>query len=448
MGLFEKKSRDYMNQIRCDESNYLIWKWQPSNHDADPNRENAIRWGSSIRVKDGEAAILVYSQANGSYQDFIQGPYDGILETLNLPILADLVGLAYNGGSPFQAEVYFVNLAHIIQVKFGVPYFDVYDPRFPDFGVPVAVRGTITFKIADIKEFVRLNRLRAFNVEDFQKQIRDTVNRYVKDRVANAPAVHSIPVIQIENKTSFINDEIEYDLATRLREDFGVEVSGIDIAAIEIKKDSDAYAQLLAVTKGVTASTIQAQTDANIQQMRDKQHADAEHYAETLRIQREEAQYAQRKQTQTSHFAAYQTEAQTQVGMAAAEALGKASTRGSLGQAGGLDPATMMTGMAIGGTIGQNLSKTMNEILDTPNSPIEMPPPIPQTAPVAYHIAIDGQAAGPFTIPAMKKMILNGTLSASSLVWKSGMLQWATAETIPELSDILNCETELPPPIQ
>lgn len=448
MGLFEKKSRDYMNQIRCDESNYLIWKWQPSNPDADPNRENAIRWGSSIRVKDGEAAILVYSQANGSYQDFIQGPYDGILETLNLPVLADLVGLVYNGGSPFQAEVYFVNLAHIIQVKFGVPYFDVYDPRFPDFGVPVAVRGTITFKIADIKDFVRLNRLRAFNVEDFQKQIRDTVSRYVKDRVANAPAVHNIPVIQIENKTSFINDEIEYDLETRLREDFGVAVSGIDIAAIEIKKDCDAYSQLLAVTKGVMASTIQAQTDVNIQQMKDKQRADAEHYTETLRIQREEAQYAQRKQTQTSHFAAYQTEAQTQVGVAAAEAFGKAGTRGSLGQTGGLDPATMMAGMAIGGTIGQNLSKTMNGILNAPNSPIETPPPIPQTTPVAYHIAIDGRAAGPFTIPAMKQMVLNGTLSANSLVWKPGMLQWEAAETIPELNDVLNCESELPPPIQ
>ena len=78
-------------------------------------------------------------------QDFIEGPFDQILKTANLPVLASIVGLAYEGGTPFQAEVYFINLAKIIQVKFGVPFFDVYDPRFADFGVPVAVRGTGRF---------------------------------------------------------------------------------------------------------------------------------------------------------------------------------------------------------------------------------------------------------------------------------------------------------------
>ena len=72
-------------------------------------------------------------------QDFIEGPYDQILSTKNLPILANIVGLAYEGGTPFQAEVYFINLARLIQVRFGVPFFDVYDPRFMDYGVPIAV---------------------------------------------------------------------------------------------------------------------------------------------------------------------------------------------------------------------------------------------------------------------------------------------------------------------
>ena len=28
----------------------------------------------------------------------------------------------------------------VVQIKFGVPYFDVFDARFSDFGVPVSVR--------------------------------------------------------------------------------------------------------------------------------------------------------------------------------------------------------------------------------------------------------------------------------------------------------------------
>ena len=115
-----------MDEIRCDEPSYLIWKWHPKgSQQRNNNRENAIRWGSSLRVKDGEVAVFVYKQKDGEVQDFIVGPFDQIIKTANLPILASVVGLAYEGGTPFQAEVYFINLAHIIQIKFGVPFFAV-----------------------------------------------------------------------------------------------------------------------------------------------------------------------------------------------------------------------------------------------------------------------------------------------------------------------------------
>lgn len=252
MPVFNKHNRKggFMDEIRCDEPSYLIWKWHPAGVQLGKgNRENAIRWGSSLRVKDGEVAVFVYSQYDGTAQEYIKGPCDLILNTKNLPILASLVGLVYDGGTPFQAEVYFINLAQIVQVKFGVPFFDIYDPRFDDFGVPVAVRGTVSFHIADYKEFIRLHRLNSFRLDDFQQQIRDAVSRYVKDIVANAPASNNIPVIQIETKIAQINDVVEYDISERLKENFGVLVSGVDIGAIEIDKNSEGYHQLIAPVK-------------------------------------------------------------------------------------------------------------------------------------------------------------------------------------------------------
>lgn len=71
-------------------------------------------------------------------QDFIVGPFDQTIKMANFPVLSSIIGLAYEGGTPFQAEIYFINLARIIQVKFGVPFFDVYDPRLADFGVVVS----------------------------------------------------------------------------------------------------------------------------------------------------------------------------------------------------------------------------------------------------------------------------------------------------------------------
>lgn len=452
MVLFSKnKVTSLMDEIRCDEPSYLIWKWYPAgSQQGNNNRENAIRWGSSLRVKDGEVAVFVYNQPDGTKQDFIEGPYDGIIKTDNFPVIASIIGLAYNGGTPFQAEVYFINLARIIQVKFGVPFFDVYDPRFDDFGVPVAVRGTISFKIDDYREFIKLHRLNSFNLDNFQKQIRDAVTRYVKDTVANAPATNNIPLVQIETKTAQINDVIEYDIAERLKENFGVDVSGVDIGAIELDKSSGGYAQLMAVTKELTTATVQAQTAAGIKNIHDKQRIEAENYQEALRIQRDEGQYAQHKQTQTANFAAYQTEAQTQVGVAGAEALGQMGANGAggvdLGGGGaGFNPAAMMAGMAVGGAIGQNIAGTMNNMMSGANTqptPGAVPPPIPSTT---YHVAVSGQATGPFDFTVLTQMATSGQLTTDSLVWRNGMTQWVKAGTIGELKNIFTVIPPIPP---
>ncbi|KAF5044633.1 SPFH domain-Band 7 family protein [anaerobic digester metagenome] len=449
MGLFEKpRAGGFMDEIRCDEASYLIWKWHPSRSEyGNNNRENAIRWGSSLRVKDGEVAVFVYNQDNGTQQDYIEGPADCILETNNLPALASIVGLAYEGGTPFQAELYFINLAQIIQVKFGVPFFDVYDPRFMDFGVPIAVRGTISFNITDYVSFIKLHRLSQFEVDDFQKQIRDAVVRYVKDTAANAPAAHNIPVIQIESKTAEINDVIEYDIGERLKENYGVTVSGVDIGAIEIDKMSDGYSQLLAVTRDVTTATVQAQTTANIKNIHDKQRIEAEDYEETLHIQREAEQYSQHKQTQTSNFAAYQTEAQTQVGVAGANALGQMGSNGAGsvdlgGNGAGFNPASMMVSMAVGGAIGQNIAGTMNSMMNGQSMAGSVPPPVPT---VAYHVVVNGQATGPFGITALRQMVVAGTLTQDSHVWKQGMVDWEKANSVDEVNALF--DGTMPPPI-
>ena len=432
MALFGKpKAGGFMDEIRCDETSYLIWKWHPSGSElGNNNRENAIRWGSSLRVKDGEVAVFVYKQKDGTMQDFIVGPFDEIIKTSNFPVLASIVGLAYEGGTPFQAEVYFINLAQIIQVKFGVPFFDVYDPRFMDFGVPVAVRGTITFKISDYKEFIKLHRLSNFNLDDFQKQIRDAVVRYVKDIVANAPAMHNIPMVQIETKTAQINDVIEHDLSERLSENFGVTVSGIDIGAIEIDKSSEGYKQLMSVTKDITATKIKAET---------------QDYVERMRIQREEGQYAQHKATQTANIGAFQVEKQAEVGIAGAEALGQMGSNGAGdvnlsgdNGGGGFNMASMMASMAVGGAVGQNIASSMNNMMSGINQPIQpstTPPPIPT---VAYHVAVNGQATGPFDLNALTQMVTAGQFTIGSMVWKAGMSEWKQAGSVNELKDLFS----------
>lgn len=442
----------FMDVIRCDEPDYLIWKWHPSGSVAGENRkENQVRWGSSLRVKDGSVAVFVYNQGDNVFQDFVVGPFDEILKTNNLPVISRIVGLAYGGESPFQAEVYFINLAKIVQTKFAVPYFDVYDPRFTDFGVPVAVRGTITYCIKDYREFIKLHRLDSFNTDDFTKQIRDAVNRYAKSIVATIPTMSETSVLQLEQKLPEINDKLGIEVSERFSKDFGVSVSGVDVSAIDIDKTSPNYQQLKAITQDVTTAKVVAQTEADIKTIADLQRINMQHYEGTKRIEREEGQYARHMQTQSSNIGAFQIEKQAEVGIAGANALGQmgANGAGSVDLGGsssggtGFNPAAMMASMAVGSVVGQNIAGAMNTSMAAATN-AQTPPPIPVQK-TMFNVAIDGKPEGPFDIDTLSRMAQAGRIGKDTLVWKPGMSEWMRVSDVPDLGIVIN---SIPPVIE
>ncbi len=255
MGIFSRKPRDggLMDVIRCDEPSYLVWKWHPEGTiQGKSKRENSIRLGSALRVKEGSVAVFFYNQECGTEQEFIYGPYDGLIATNNFPVLANIIDLAYGGNAPFQAEVYFINLAEIIQIKVGIPYFDVFDFKFSECSVPVAVRGTLSFMIRDPEEFIRLHRLDNFSLDDFRNQIKDSMIKHVKNIVLNAPEDYGISVLKIEKKILEINDSVMEQVKPNLESEFGILVSGLDIAAIDIDKESEDYKILRKKENGAT----------------------------------------------------------------------------------------------------------------------------------------------------------------------------------------------------
>ena len=443
MGLFNKKNEGgLMDVIRCDEKEYLIWKWRPAGEDVNSTKkENAIRYGSSLRVKDGEVAVFVYPGENGN-QDFIEGPFDQTIKTGNFPILSSIVGAAFGGSSPFQAEIYFINLAGLIQTRFAVPFFDVADPRFLDYAVPVAVRGDIRFKITDYKEFIKLHRLINFDLEDFKSQIKSAVSKYVKGVVANIPSEKGIPVIQLERKLTEINDVVEESLKKRLQNEFGITVSSVDIDAIDIDKTSDGYHNLKAVTQDVTTQTIQRQTNANLTNME-----------ENLRIQREGMAQAQRLQNESANLSAFQLEKQAEVGVEGAKAFGQMGANGAgnlnLGGGLGMNPAGMMAGMAMGSAIGQNMAGMVGGMMNGLNQQVAPQannvPPVPGNE--SYHVAVNGTATGPYTLSVLSTMAANGQLTSESLVWKSGMANWQAAGSISELAGLFAGMVPPVPPV-
>ena len=413
MGLFSRKEGGIMDVIRCDEQDYLIWKWKPEGQSANSTKkENSIRWGSSLRVKDGEVAIFVYRQKTGAVQDVFVGPYEEILKTDNLPVLTGILGTAYSGGSPFQAEVYFINTAGVIQIPFAIPYFNVYDPRYHDFACPVAARGKITFSIADYQQFIKLHRLTEFNLEQFSEQVTAGIKKYAKSFIGNAPTEYGFPVVQIERFIAELSDAMKVVLAPELLEDFGVTVKRVDLSSIDCDKESEEYQKLYKLTGRQKTKQVVFATDMGLVR-------DAVGGVNELRDDRKRKQIERENVARRNKLA---TEQEYLVPHVINSRLGGFLQKLGIGR------------------------KYANEQI---NSDLETAQIISgEQAKGVFHIAIDGAQKGPFNLQTLVEMKNAGMISTETYFWKEGMTDWKHASDIPELASLFTQKTPPPPPVK
>ena len=307
------------------------------------------------------------------------------------------------------------NLAKGSQVKFAVPYFDVFDPRFNDFAVPVSVHGMLVYGVDDIDRFKKINKTQ--NVDDgvFQQKLKGQVTKYIKGVVANAPVDNQIPVLQLERKILEISALVQSYITPQIERLFGINVRSIDIMSINIDKEASGYRELKAVTTDIEKSTIQTRADLNLDAMRrmqemnlggqeEMQRMQLEHQQETMRIQREELQRASRLQTETNFLSAHQANLNANVQTA---------------QAGVVPPMPGMGGM----------------------------PPMPGMAPqVQYLVGVNGQQIGPCDWQQLQELVEQGVLTHQTYVWKRGMAQWQFAGEIQELTPLFQGNVpEMPP---
>lgn len=108
-----------------------------------------------------------------------------------------------------QQQSSLANLAKGSQVKFSIPFFDVFDPRFENFAVPVSVHGTLVYAIEDMVRFSSINKTQNVNDGVFEQKMRGQLGKYIKAVVTNAPSDNNIQVLQMERKILEISDLVQ-----------------------------------------------------------------------------------------------------------------------------------------------------------------------------------------------------------------------------------------------
>lgn len=346
------------------------------------------------------------------------------------------------------------NLSKGSQVNFAIPYFDVFDPRLQDYGVPVSVHGAVVYAIEDMDLFHSVNRNEGYSDETFKNKLRGQLTKFIKSVVVNAPIDAQIPVVQIERKIFEISELIQQRVTPQVEKLFGITIRSLDITGINVDKESRGYRELRALTADLEKERMMAQHNAQIsnfnlnndlqQDMLKKQselNLDAmgrrqeldlggqeelqrmnlENQRETMRIQREEMQRASRLQTEQTFLGAHQANLNAGVLNNATDnginAFRQQSMGGmnNMGQMGGAPQMPGQKGM--GGA---------------PQMP-GMGAAVPQ---VQYFIGINGQQYGPCDWNKLQQLVQQGQLTQQSYVWKNGMPQWELAGNVAELAPL------------
>ena len=306
------------------------------------------------------------------------------------------------------------NLAKGSQVPFTIPFFDVFDPRFENFAVPVAVSGMIVYAVDDIPRFNSINKTQNMNDDVFQQKLKGQVTKYVKGVVTNAPMDNQIQVLQLERKIVEISELVQHYVTPKIESLFGINVRSIDIMEIRVDHNSRGYRELKAVTTDLEKDSLQRRQEMSLGGQEEMQRMQLEHQRETMRIQREELQRASRLQTETNFLGAHQ--ADLNAGVQTAQAQGRMFGA----QIPGMPPMPGMGGV----------------------------PPMPGTMPqVSYMIGINGQQIGPCDWNQLQQMVQQGQLTHQTYVWKQGMPQWQMAGEVQELTPLFQGSAPQMPPM-
>ena len=108
-----------------------------------------FRIGSQVIVRESQTAVFF---RDGKALDTF-GPGRHTITTANLPLLTELMEGIFKEDTPFQAEVYYVNMRDFLDLKWGTS--DPIALRDSDLGiVRVMSRGTYSMAVADPQLFV------------------------------------------------------------------------------------------------------------------------------------------------------------------------------------------------------------------------------------------------------------------------------------------------------
>lgn len=213
--------------------NILAWKF-PS--------EELSTWTQLIVNETQEAYVV----KEGVYQ----GPFGAgrhTLSTENIPLLSSLIGIPFGGKSPFTAEVWYINRATNLDIRWGTPDpIQLQDPKY-QIMIPVRAFGQYGIRIVDAKKFLLklVGTLPGFDVSTLSEYFKGVFTTKIKTGIANAIIKNGQSVLEISTQLEILSDMLKESLAPEM-EDYGVGLAQFNIHSINVPENDSAVITLKA----------------------------------------------------------------------------------------------------------------------------------------------------------------------------------------------------------
>lgn len=341
-----------------------------------------LRLGTQLVVSTSQVAFFVKS---GKILDqYTSGTYT--LKSENIPLLNKIINLPFGSSTPFQAEVWYVNLISKMDIKWGTATpIQLEDPKY---GIIVSVRayGQYGIRISNARLFLETL---VGNVSSFSS---DKINDYFKGKVlASLTSLISYKLIKDDISILEINallEEMSDFALNRLNIDFnnfGIELLNFNFISINVPENDPSIVKL----------------------------KEAKDLAAKVKIIGRDV---------------YQMDRSFNVLDNAAKNEG-----GAVGN---------LMGAGIGLGIGFGAGNQMGHIASNINTSTPPPPPT-----IEFYVLLNNQQSGPLDINKLRTLIINGEVIKDTLVWKNGMANWENAGKQNELTNLFNTTPPPPPTI-
>ena len=181
-----------------------------------------------------ESQEAVFFSDGQALDSFKAGRYT--LETKNIPLISKLRNLVTGGVSPFHTEVYFINLATMMDIPWGTPsQVTVKDPNY-GYSYSAGASGSFGLKIIDGRKLLinLVGTEQEMSTANIQKYFKDLIVTRVKNCIAVELSRYSY------NEFNQHLNDISENVAGLIRDDiaeYGIQILNFFLSAVNINED-------------------------------------------------------------------------------------------------------------------------------------------------------------------------------------------------------------------